>query len=224
MTVWLVVASGSAHAARPLVTDDAGITSPRSCQVQSWAESGRGADKLWIAPACTVADRFELTLASGFAPVDGDADHVPLAAQLKTPLARDLGGRVDVAISAAVRHDVVPGVGGEFGAVALNLPATARAFEGELRVHVNAGLGWDGRRDRLLATYGTALELAPWHGLAPMVEVYGDQRTRPTAQLGLRWWLVADRVALDGSFGAPLGRAHERIATFGIELFTTPLW
>ena len=53
----------SAWAGRPLVTDDATIVDPRSCQLEAWFQRAQdGAIERWALPACNVGGKLELTL------------------------------------------------------------------------------------------------------------------------------------------------------------------
>ena len=49
-------------AARPMITDDARIIDPQSCQVESWVKSSKDSEEYWALPACNPLGFFELTL------------------------------------------------------------------------------------------------------------------------------------------------------------------
>jgi len=49
----LMAAVGStAHAARPLNTDDANVVDPQSCQDESWVKKSKTSIERWIVPGC----------------------------------------------------------------------------------------------------------------------------------------------------------------------------
>src|SRR5688572_22139816 len=54
-----------AHAARPLVTDDARTVDAKACQVESWTRSNQGSKEYWALPACNFTGNLELTLGGG---------------------------------------------------------------------------------------------------------------------------------------------------------------
>ena len=41
-----------AHAARPMVTDDARIVDAKACQLESWVRHDPDSTQLWALPAC----------------------------------------------------------------------------------------------------------------------------------------------------------------------------
>jgi hypothetical protein len=43
-----------AQATRPMVVDDASITGPGNCQVESWTQRIPGRTEYWVMPACNV--------------------------------------------------------------------------------------------------------------------------------------------------------------------------
>ncbi len=53
---------GSAFAARPMITDDARIIDPQSCQLESWGKVSKNTEEYWALPACNPFGFFELTL------------------------------------------------------------------------------------------------------------------------------------------------------------------
>ena len=51
-----------AQAARPMLTDDARIVDPKSCQLESWVRDSKHMTEYWALPACNVAENTELTI------------------------------------------------------------------------------------------------------------------------------------------------------------------
>jgi hypothetical protein len=50
-----------------MITDDARIVDPKSCQIESWAQSFRGnATEYWALPGCNPLDWFELTIGGAY--------------------------------------------------------------------------------------------------------------------------------------------------------------
>src|SRR6188474_1899357 len=52
----------AAHAARPMVTDDARLIDPGACQVETWRRSLRDGYEFWALPSCNATGNLELTL------------------------------------------------------------------------------------------------------------------------------------------------------------------
>lgn len=57
----LCLAAGSlhAHAARPMITDDARIVDAKACQVESWVKDNKGSTEYWAIPACNFTGNLE---------------------------------------------------------------------------------------------------------------------------------------------------------------------
>ena len=53
---------GTAFAARPMMTDDARIVDPQSCQLESWTKVYERHNEFWALPACNPFGFFELTV------------------------------------------------------------------------------------------------------------------------------------------------------------------
>lgn len=56
-----------AYAARPFVTDDARLTTPKSCQLESWSRTYKNSTEIWALPACIVNGNLEITAGLGLA-------------------------------------------------------------------------------------------------------------------------------------------------------------
>ncbi len=62
-----------AHAARPLITDDARIVDAGACQVESWLKHGEGLREAWALPGCNFTGNLEVTAGGGRIKADGSA-------------------------------------------------------------------------------------------------------------------------------------------------------
>jgi hypothetical protein len=51
----------TAHAARPMITDDARIVDTKSCQIESWVKKSHDSTEYWALPACNFTGNLELT-------------------------------------------------------------------------------------------------------------------------------------------------------------------
>ena len=47
-----LICQPAAHAARPLITDDARTVDAYACQVESWVKNNRNSREYWALPAC----------------------------------------------------------------------------------------------------------------------------------------------------------------------------
>jgi hypothetical protein len=77
-------------------------------------------------------------------------------------------------------------------------------------VHANAGLLDDRQSDTKRYTWGLGAEIATTARLWVIAETYNQEGDKPSAQLGLRYWLVPNRMQVDGTFGAQHSEPQNR--------------
>lgn len=217
----LVACMQPAHAARPLLTDDARIVAPKACQVESWVRRNRDSTEYWALPACNPTGNLELTLGGAATHDDGVATRVTdVLFQGKTifkPLEPN-GWAIGLAVG-GIRHpaDVGHHTIGEMYAY---VPASFSFLDDRVVVHTNAG--WlhdrDERNDRPTAGVGTEARLTRNTWL--IAETF-DQGFGTRYQLGVRHWIVPDHVQVDVTYGSRYTHAAEnRWFTIGLRLLS----
>lgn len=213
---------GPAHAGLPLITEDAGIIEPRGCEVEaaSFSLRVRGASALdrGIGLQCGLGFDSQAGVAVSRAQATGDASLSGLALGGKTNVWRSESG---AAATVAWAADWVRGGGGsgwQSAGYALNgvysrpLPGTK-----DLTLHANLGHAYDRLSRTRSTTWAAALEHAGYAvgglTLAPMGEVFGDDRSAPFASAALRTTVVPERFWIGLSYGRQLGDERARLAT-----------
>jgi hypothetical protein len=68
-----------AEAARPMLTDDARIVDPKSCQLESWVRDSKHVTEYWALPACNVGENLEVTIGGS---LEGENGHSNFANEL----------------------------------------------------------------------------------------------------------------------------------------------
>lgn len=220
-----LVGAPPARSARPMVTDDARIVDPKACQLETWTRAYRGgADEHWALPGCNPLGGFELTLGGARLHPSDEPKRSVFQGQVKTllrPLRPDdwgLGiaiGTLDTLPRASVDGRNHPYV---------YVPLSVSTMADRLVVHFNAGAtrapaGGGGPR----FTWGAGLEYAAWPRALVVAETYGVGGERAQGQLGLRLWVVPDRVQVDATWGAqpgPGGVGHW--VSIGLRLLSPP--
>jgi hypothetical protein len=217
----LAFSASSAHAARPLVTDDARLVDPQGCQVETFYKHQRKFHEreFWVLPACNPWGRVELTLGGNWIDSTQPGDSRAVIAQAKTllvPLQPNGAGfaltfgvaRVSASQAARVANPYVNGIG------------SFSFLDDSVVLHANLGAVRDNQVHLTRGTWGLGAEIllvAP--GLYAMVETYGQRLEKPTLHGGLRFWVVPNRVQIDSTIGSqhatPLDR---RFGTFGLRL------
>lgn len=220
--------SGVAHGARPLVTDDARIVDGGACQLETWARLSAGGNEWWALPACNPTGRLELSAGVALLPEEphGALDRVAVQLQGKY-LLRGIGeGLPALAVVAGglLDADRVPGAD-RVGSAYAYVPLTVATEDERFAVHLNAGWRWDGGADETVGTWGVAAEWFSRPAIGLLGELYGDALGDAYVQAGLRLWLVADRVQLDGTWGRRfVGGPAEDWASIGVRLLSPRLF
>lgn len=217
---WLLAAA-PAGAARPMVTDDARVVDPRSCQLEAWWRGQRGGSEYWLLPGCNPARALELSAGGVVATEAGGglSDQLLQAKYLLRPLPGD-GWGLAAAIG-TVRHPATDPGGNLLGDVYVNLPLS-RAWRQEARVlHVNVGalqVRADGSRH---ATWGLGTEWRQGERDQLIAELYGQTGGERYGQIGLRHWLQPGRVQLDVTWGGQPGqRGDDQWLSIGLRLLS----
>ena len=207
------------HAARPMITDDARIVDAKACQVETWVKQNRDSTEYWALPACNFTGNLEITLGGALGKDDTGTWTTDVVLQGKTifkPLEPN-GWGIGLA-AGTVRHPRT--ASRDWYAY---VPTSFSFRDDAVIVHTN--LGWlregEAQRDRLTWGLGTEARLAERTWL--IAETFGQNQGKPFHQLGLRHWLVPDRVQLDATYGNRNGAGNgERWFSIGLRLLSVP--
>ncbi len=203
----LLCRGAPAGAARPMVTDDARIVDPKACQVETWVRTyRRGGDESWALPGCNPFGGFELTLGGArLHPADEPSRSV-FQGQVKTlvrPLRTDdWGWGVAFGTLNTLPRETVDGRNHPY----FYLPVSVSTLADRLVMHVNLGAtrGPAGGSD-VQGIWGVGAEYAVHPRALLVAETYGVTGERPQAQVGLRLWVVPERVQVDATWGGQQG-------------------
>jgi hypothetical protein len=203
MSCLLLCAGHTAHAGRPLSTDDAGVADAGTCQLESWIER-QDSEHIWVtSPACGLLPGLELG-AEYVHPENREDIHaeaglalkwVPESWQFNTPWG-DLG----LGLKLSSGHVKPRGDGWQTSESTVAVLASLAASD-EVSVHVNTGV----TRDRASHVKGTLLNVAAvWTPSASWLlfaETQASSHTdifgKPVTSAGVRYWLMPDQLGLD---------------------------
>lgn len=219
----LLALAPGVEAARPMITDDARITDPQACQLETWAQlrehDGR---EFWALPACNPGGNFELTLGGAFARQDGAAQSGAVVVQGKTlfkPLETNGWG---LGLAAGYATQVASG---QSGGPYFYLPGSLSLADDRVVVHLNLGATYFGDTRETRMTWGLGSETAATERLYVIAETFGLDTGRPSLQGGLRYWAVPGRVQIDTTVGTNLADPHgERWLSIGLRLISPPIF
>lgn len=191
-----------AFAARPFMTDDARITYDQSCQLESWVRGYRKSSESWAFPACNFTGNLEITAGTGRFKYDDIPSSSDYFLQGKSMI-KDLetnGYGVALAVGKIFHPGEAPGPNG-LGATYAYVPVTFSMLDDRAFIHTNLGWLRDRQTQRDNLTWGVGGEYTIVRQVNLMAETYGDNRSHPYWQAGVRVFLVPDRVQIDSTIG-----------------------
>ena len=211
-----------AHAARPMVTDDARIVDAKACQLESWVKRNPGTTEYWALPACNFTGDLELTFGGARTRDDTDAftDNV---LQAKTMLRRlEPGGWGAALTLGTVRHPHRETANGWPGDEYVYVPLSVSFRDDEIVMHVNGGVTRRRDLDRNVGTwgFGNEMQLAPALFLIP--EVFHSEAGRAYYQVGLRYWIAKDFIQMDATYGNRFVSEDQHWISIGLRILTPP--
>lgn len=211
-----------AHGGRPLVTDDATVTTADACQLESWQHSAAGGRELWLLPACNLVGGVEITAGGVRLWREGAEDVSAYNMQAKTLLREIAPSGLGFDYGIGIGAGVLRGADG-FDSDYAYLPLTLQFDEGALTVHVNAGWQHDRRDDSDAFTWGLGAQVLLLQNLSAFIETTGDDASAANAHAGLTVIAIPDRLHVDASYGRSLGTAPANsFLTFGINVYLPP--
>jgi hypothetical protein len=215
----------SANAARPLVTDDAKIVDPKSCQLESWLRFNRDGTERWALPGCNFTGNLEWTLGGAVQPFgDGNA-LTDVVVQGKTVLKPVETNGYGVALAIGMEQHPKAEYRHTPGSVYAYLPVTVSLRDDRFLLHTNVGVSRDRDERQTQMTWGIAGEAAVTERLTVIAETFGNHRESPWYQAGLRVWCVPGTVQLDATIGSQFGpQRRARFVSVGLRLLSPRLF
>lgn len=220
----LLAMNPGAHAARPMVTDDARIVDPGACQLESWRRGNRGSYEFWALPACNFTGNLEVTLGRADLPkTDGGhaADFVLQGKGLFKQL--ETNGYSYGLVIGGVMHSDRSAQQEQVSSIYGYVPISKSFNHDQLIVHLNLGALQNRDDDAKAFTWGVGGEFNFTTRVALIAETYGNNHSRPFVQGGLRIWIVPNRFQIDTTVGAQSSDfGPTRWWTIGVRLISPP--
>lgn len=191
------------QAARPFVTDDARLTNGGTCQVESWARHYRHSNEAWALLGCNPTGNLEFTLGGGHARAEqqpGSNDHILQLKTLVQPLQTN-GSGWGLAVG-WVRHVAAQPGPNQWGNTYAYVPGSW-SFRDD-RVIVHANLGWlrQRRTGQHSLSWGLGAEWTLTARLQAIAESFGDHRSQPFWQAGMRYGVLPGLLQVDATVGS----------------------
>ena len=212
----------AAHAARPMITDDARLTDGGACQVESWVHLHGSQHEFWALPACNPGGNFEFTFGGALAYADGTQESGALVIQGKTlfkPLETNGYG-----IGLAAGYATQPG-SAHTGNPYFYVPISFSLADDRVVIHTNLGYTREreNQENRLTWGLGSEVQLTPRAWL--IAESYGQDKGNPFFQMGVRYWIVPGHVQIDTTYGSQFGAlSDQHWFSIGLRLISPTLF
>ena len=217
-----LLACDAVQAARPLVTEDAGVLDRGDCEFEGVGSrlsvDGRTARSGLLQVACGIGIQTQLSGAFATTRIE-DGHSTQAAAGGKTSL-RDLTDeQVGVALAYTFIGTRPSGMGWRYDYTAL-LGVVTVPMRKDLLVHLNLGASRSRIDEETNAIWAVAAEfLQVAHpGLDLVVETFGNQRDPLWLNAGVRYAVVPERFTVNASFGVQGGSGQAKLATIGFKL------
>lgn len=224
----LLLVSGLAKAARPLNTDDANVVDPKSCQDESWIKKSKTNTERWVVPGCNFFADTEISLGANFQSDDGlpNSRYQLMQAKKRWRVleAGDWGFSTTLGtlkLSGQTPEETV-------NDVYLNVPITWSVGQDRF-VHLNVGRVQHQTQTYGANTWGLAFEQPFNSNVIGILESYGEAKQASKYQVGLRFWIIPQRVQIDTTLGNVVNKLNsstpsQRWFSVGLRLLSPPLY
>jgi hypothetical protein len=222
----VVLNFSQAHAARPFVTDDARLTTSKSCQVESWSRLYKNSTEIWALPACNTTGNFEVTAGMGLAKPKDTAttqDYVIQAKSLARELATNDWGW-GFALGRVNHPDITSGPKLQGNTYAY-IPISISSMNDRVVFHVNMGWVKENTTQENLKTFGLGTEIQASNRFLMIAETFGDNKSSPYWQTGFRYSIIPNFFQIDTTIGRQIsGDLNTRWISFGLRYTPSSLF
>ena len=218
---WIAAVS-SVQAAQPLVTDDAAVVAPKTCQLETWSRLRHDSREYWAQPACNFTGNLEVSVGGARTQPDAGEPSSIVLLQAKTVLFPRAEGEWSFgAASGGTRDTVAPHGNSAFQVYSARALASWYP-RSNLEIDLNLGAanvyGWG-----TFALAGVAIQYAVVSNVQLLAEAFRDEPGRGKYQVGVRYIVIPDRFEAYVSYGNRFnGPPSEWSAIVGIRLQTPP--
>lgn len=210
----------SAHAGRPLATEDAGVLGRGDCEWESFAAHAServssAANTLSTQVGCGIGANTQFALAVQRETADGQhANSLVLSG--KTSLIEPKDEAPGLALAWGINAVRPPGATMKHEGTALTL-VLSHELAKELTGHANLGWVRSQSTRRTAMTWNLAAEYALGNSVDVMAEYYGEQHDKPWFSAGVRF-AATDKLNFDASYSVQSGAAKAKLLTIGAKL------
>ncbi len=218
--ILLLLAGSFVEAGQPLVTDDAAVVAPKTCQLETWGVAARDRHEYWAQPACNFTGNLELAIGGAQAKPDSGDSSGLLQLQAKTALFSLADGQWSFGASAGAGRDTGAPHGGSAYQLYYAKALASWYPRDDLEIDLNLGAA-NAYGSGTFALAGAAVQYAITSNVQLLGEVFRGEPGRAKYQVGTRLIIVPDRFEAYASYGNRFNGASDSwFAIFGIRLQT----
>jgi hypothetical protein len=210
------------YAARPMLTDDARIVDPKSCQLESWVRDSKYVTEYWALPACNVTDNLELTIGVS---LEGESGHSTFANelyQIKSIIQPIAVNQTGYSIVLGNGRDPKRTMNKVIQDWFFNIPISY-PYDDRLVIHTNLGLTHltDEKTEKI--NWGLSSEYNYNERVDLISEVFNQSSNSTYFQFGLRYWLIKNRAQIDTTYMNSFNHIGEdQSFSIGLRLLSLP--
>ena len=188
-----------AQAARPMMTDDARIVDPKSCQLESWVRDSKHMTEYWAQPGCNVGENAEITIGGSLEGENGHSSFANEIYQIKSIIRPIDINQTGYSIALGNARDPKRTMNKVIQDWYLNVPISY-PYNDRLVIHTNLGVTHltDERTEKI--NWGLSSEYNYNERVDLISEVFNQSSNSTYFQFGLRYWLIKNRAQIDTTY------------------------
>jgi len=211
-----------ARAARPMMTDDARIVDPKSCQIESWVRDSKHMTEYWAQPGCNVGENAEITIGGSLEGENGHSSFANEIYQIKSIIRPIDINQTGYSIVLGNARDPKRAMNKAIQDWYLNVPISY-PYNDRLVIHTNLGVTHltDERTEKI--NWGLSSEYNYNERVDLISEVFNQSSNSTYFQFGLRYWLIKNRAQIDTTYMNSFNHIGEdQSFSVGLRLLSLP--
>ena len=211
-----------AQAARPMMTDDARIVDPKSCQLESWVRDSKHMTEYWAQPGCNVGQNAEITIGGSLEGENGHSSFANEIYQIKSIIRPIDINQTGYSIALGNARDPKRTMNKVIQDWYLNVPISY-PYNDRLVIHTNLGVTHltDERTEKI--NWGLSSEYNYTERVDLISEVFNQSSNSTYFQFGLRYWLIKNRAQIDTTYMNSFNHINEdQSFSVGLRLLSLP--
>ena len=211
-----------AKAARPMMTDDARIADPKSCQLESWVRDSKHMTEYWAQPGCNVGENAEITIGGSLEGENGHSSFSNEIYQIKSIIRPIDINQTCYSIVLGNARDPKRTMNKVIQDWYLNVPISY-PYNDRLVIHTNLGVTHltDDHTEKI--NWGLSSEYNYNERVDLISEIFNQLSNSTFCQFGLRYWLIKNRAQIDTTYMNSFNHINEdQSFSVGLRLLSLP--